>query len=81
MLIYRKGVSTLEVTLQIIQVILSVTMVVLVLMQGKGGGLGGIFGGDGGVYKTRRGVEKVVFQATIAISVVFFAVSLLIVIL
>lgn len=67
----------MAISLQIIQIILSITLVVLVLLQAKGGGLGGIFGGDGGVYRTRRGLEKTLYQATIALSIVFFVVSLL----
>ncbi len=69
------------VALQIVQIILSVTLIALVLLQGKSGGLGGIFGGDGGVYRTRRGVEKLVFQATIGVAAVFFLISILIVVL
>jgi preprotein translocase subunit SecG len=38
--------------------------------------LGGIFGGDSSVYKSRRGVEKTLFNATIALSVVFFLVAI-----
>ncbi|HEY83770.1 MAG TPA: preprotein translocase subunit SecG [Chloroflexi bacterium] len=69
------------VALQIVQIIISITLIALVLLQGKSGGLGGIFGGDGGVYRTRRGVEKLVFQATIGVSAAFFLVSILIVVL
>ena len=65
------------VAMQITQIILSVTITVLVLLQVKGGGLGSIFGGDGGVYRTRRGIEKSMYHATIALAVIFFAVSLL----
>ncbi len=62
----------------IVQIILSVTLIALVLLQGnKGAGLGGVFGGDGGVYKTRRGVEKTLYNATIVVSVIFFLVSML----
>ena len=65
------------IAIQIIQIILSVTLTVLVLLQVKGGGLGSIFGGDGGIYRTRRGIEKSMYQATIALAVIFFAVSLI----
>jgi preprotein translocase subunit SecG len=71
----------LKAALEIIQIIISVTLVVLILMQGKSGGLGGIFGGDGGVYKTRRGVEKIIFQATIGLAALFFLVSIAIIII
>ena len=62
---------------QVIQIIISITIIALVLLQTKGAGLGGIFGGDGGVYRTRRGIEKTLYQATIALTVVFFIMSLI----
>ncbi len=65
------------VALQVIQIIISLTIIALVLLQTKGSGLGGIFGGDGGVYRTRRGIEKTLYQATIGLTVLFFLVSLL----
>jgi preprotein translocase subunit SecG len=65
------------VAVQITQIILSITLTVLVLLQVKGGGLGSIFGGDGGIYRTRRGIEKSMYHATIALAIVFFAVSLI----
>lgn len=65
------------VAMQIIMIILSITITTLVLLQAKGGGLGSIFGGDGGVYRTRRGVEKTMYQATIGLTIIFFVVSLL----
>ena len=46
------------VAMQIIQIILSITVGTLVLLQAKGAGLGSIFGGDSGVYRTRRGVAR-----------------------
>ena len=58
-------------SLFIIQIILSIGMVVLVLLQTKGG-LGGLFGGEGSVFHRRRGVEKTLFQITIGLSFVFF---------
>jgi preprotein translocase subunit SecG len=67
----------MAVSLQIIQIILAITIITLVLLQAKGAGLGSIFGGDGGVYRTRRGLEKTLYQATIGLSVVFFLVSLI----
>ena len=64
------------VAFQVIQIIISLTIIALVLLQTKGAGLGGIFGGDGGVYRTRRGIEKTLYQATIALTIVFFLISL-----
>ena len=66
----------MTVSLQIIQIIVAATLITLILLQTKGTGLGGIFGGDSSVYKSRRGVEKTLFNATIALSVVFFLVAI-----
>lgn len=63
--------------LYIIQMIVAATLIALVLLQSKGAGLGGFFGGgEGGVFKTRRGVEKTLFQATIGASVLFFVMAI-----
>ena len=67
----------MAVSIQVIQIIVSVAIVALVLLQTKGSGLGGIFGGDGGVYRTRRGIEKTLYQVTIGLAVFFFVVSLI----
>jgi|JFJP01.1.fsa_nt_gi preprotein translocase subunit SecG len=67
----------MEIALQVVQIILSITMVALVLMQAKGSGLGNVFGGAGGVYRTRRGVEKTLFQSTIGVGISFCVVSLI----
>jgi len=56
-------------------IILSVALIAAILLQSRGGGLGSAFGGDalaGGQYKTRRGLEKTLFQITIGLSVAFF---------
>lgn len=66
----------MRVAIQIIQIILSITIITLVLLQVKGGGLGSIFGGDGGVYRTRRGIEKRIYQITIVLAIIFFVISL-----
>lgn len=65
------------VALQIIQIIISIAIITLVLFQAKGAGLGGIFGGEGGIYRTRRGVEKTLYQTTIGLSIFFFLISLI----
>jgi len=63
--------------LNIVQIILSAALIALVTLQSKGGGLSRMFGGEGGVYKTRRGFEKTLFNITIAVIVAFFIFSLL----
>ncbi len=67
--------------LYIIQMIICVALIVAVLLQTKGGGLGGIFGGQSTVYKSRRGVEKTIFHVTIGLSVAFFLFATILVIL
>lgn len=63
------------ISIQIIQIILSITITALLLLQAKGAGLGSVFGGDG-VYRTRRGVEKTLYQITIGLIVLFFILAL-----
>jgi preprotein translocase subunit SecG len=64
------------ISLQIIQIIVAATLITLILLQAKGTGLGGIFGGSSSVYQSRRGVEKTLFNATVVLSVVFFLVAI-----
>ena len=61
-------------TLLIIQSILSVLIVVSILLQSQGSGLGSAWGGGGETYHTKRGVEKVLFNLTI-LFVVLFAIT------
>jgi preprotein translocase subunit SecG len=67
--------------LYIVQIIVSVSLIVAVLLQTKGSGLGGIFGGQGAVYTSRRGVEKTIFNVTIGLAVAFFVFATITVIL
>ncbi|MEW5961222.1 MAG: preprotein translocase subunit SecG [Chloroflexota bacterium] len=69
------------IALHVIQIIISITLIVMVLLQTKGSGLGSIFGGDSGVYRTKRGVEKTLYQATIGLAVFFFVISMISVII
>jgi preprotein translocase subunit SecG len=64
---------------QVIVIILSTALVVAIILQSKGAGLGGLFGGgdSGGMYKTRRGAEKYLFNLTIGLAVAFFIFTLL----
>ncbi|MFA5359190.1 MAG: preprotein translocase subunit SecG [Patescibacteria group bacterium] len=61
----------------IIQVVISALLVVVVMMQSRGTGMGAVFGGDGNVYKTKRGAERFLFISTIVLAVLFLALSLL----
>jgi preprotein translocase subunit SecG len=61
----------------IIQIIVSITITALVLLQAQGTGLGATWGGGGETYHTKRGVEKVLFYLTIVLIVIFIGVSIL----
>jgi preprotein translocase subunit SecG len=66
----------METYLNIAQIILSSALIIAVLFQVKGGGLGGIFGQADSVYRTKRGAEKTLFQLTIVLVVLFLVVSI-----
>jgi preprotein translocase subunit SecG len=63
--------------LNIAQIVLAVALVLAILLQVKGGGLGGIFGQADSVYRTRRGIEKTLFQLTIVLAVLFIVVAII----
>ena len=67
----------METYFNVAQIILSVSLIAIVLLQTRGGGLGGIFGSQSGVYRTRRGIEKTLFNMTIAIVAAFLLISVL----
>lgn len=58
------------------QLIASIFLIITILLQQRGTGLSGAFGGEGNVYRTKRGVEKILFYATIVFAVFFFGSSL-----
>jgi len=63
-------------TFKIIQIILAILMVAFILLQQKGSGLGMAFGGEGNVYRSRRGIEKFLFWATVVVAVLFCLMAL-----
>jgi preprotein translocase subunit SecG len=65
--------------LVIAQILVAVVLIGVLLLQVKGGGLGGIFGQPDSVYRTRRGIEKTLFQLTIGLVVLFVILSVLVV--
>ncbi|MCL4270103.1 MAG: preprotein translocase subunit SecG [Anaerolineales bacterium] len=68
--------------LDIALIITSVGLILSVILQSKGAGLGGLTGADtGGVFTARRGIERILFWVTIALSVIFFALVITIIIL
>ena len=62
--------------ISIAQIIVAGALIIAVLGQVKGGGLGGIFGQPDTVYRTRRVMEKVLLQITVALVVVFVGISI-----
>ena len=65
----------MQTTFNVIQIVLSVALVVVILLQVKGGGLGGIFGQADTVFRTKRGLERRLFQLTIILIVLFVIVA------
>lgn len=63
--------------LDIIQIVFSVLLIATILLQGKGTGLSTIFGGEGNVFRTKRGFEKILFYITIVLAIGFFGAALL----
>jgi preprotein translocase subunit SecG len=53
------------------QIILSIALIAAILLQSRGTGLSGTFGGDSAVYRSRRGVERRLWQFTILLLVLF----------
>ena len=67
-------------TLGAIQIIISVLLILSILFQNKGAGLGETFGGGGGggnVYQTKRGFDKFLFAATIVLAILFLGTAFL----
>jgi preprotein translocase subunit SecG len=64
---------SVESALQVIQILTSVALIIVIILQAQGQGLGGLFGGTDsmGITKTRRGLEKTLFQITVGLSVAF----------
>ena len=65
------------VLLSAIQILLSILLVTTILLQQRGTGLGSAFGGGGEIFRTKRGIEKSLFYASIGLSVLFFLTAIL----
>ncbi len=62
--------------LNVAQIVVAIALIAAALLQVRGGGLGGIFGQADTVYRTRRGVEKTLFQLTVALVIIFIILSM-----
>lgn len=63
--------------LSVAQIVLAIALMLIILLQVRGGGLGGIFGQPDTVYRTKRGMEKTMFQLTIALAVLFIIIAII----
>ncbi len=59
------------------QIVISVLLIGSILLQNRGSGLSGVFGGTGAIYRTKRGLEKMLFAATIVLVVLFVAIGVI----
>lgn len=67
----------METLLDIALIITSIALILSVILQSKGAGLGGLTGSDtGGIFTARRGIERVLFWVTIILSILFFILAL-----
>lgn len=62
--------------IQIVQIVLAALLMTAILLQSRGAGLSGIFGGANSIYRTKRGIEKTLFYSTIVLAVLFFGTAL-----
>ncbi|MFA5187737.1 MAG: preprotein translocase subunit SecG [Patescibacteria group bacterium] len=63
--------------LNIIQIIISILLVIAILLQQRGTGLSSAFGGQGNIYRTKRGLEKSLHILTIILAALFLATALI----
>lgn len=62
--------------IQILQIIASVLLMGSILLQSKGSGAGGMFGGANEIYRAKRGMEKILFRSTIVLAVIFIGLAI-----
>lgn len=61
----------------LVQSLLAVLLILFIILQSRGSGLGGAFGGAGELYTTRRGIEKILFRLTVLTAALFVGISFL----
>jgi preprotein translocase subunit SecG len=65
-----------SVYLNIVQIIVSLVLIFVVLLQTRGSGFSATFSSDSSIYRSRRGVERTLFNFTIALAVLFVLISI-----
>jgi preprotein translocase subunit SecG len=69
---------SLETAFNVAQILISITLIVVLTLQAKGSGFGSALGGQtSSVFRTRRGVERTLFNLTIVLAIVWVTISLL----
>lgn len=71
------GIYMRQTIIAVVMILLSALLTGAILLQQRGSGLGAAFGGDSNVFRTKRGLEKGLFYATIALSFLFFGTAIL----
>jgi preprotein translocase subunit SecG len=67
-----------DTALRLVMIIVSIVLILIILLQTKGSSFSGAFGGDtSSIYRTRRGVEKMLFQFTIGVGVLFVLLAII----
>jgi preprotein translocase subunit SecG len=62
----------METAINLVMIIVSTVLITIILLQGRGSSFSGAFGGDSGsINRTRRGLEKTLFQFTIGVAALF----------
>jgi len=64
-----------------LDILISFLLILIILLQAKGSGLSATFGGTGGFYRSKRGVEKLFVYFTIILGILFFTISIILVII
>lgn len=65
----------LQSILNALQIVVALLLITTILLQSRGSGLSGVFGGDSAVYRTKRGAEKILFYSTIILSILFLGIT------
>lgn len=66
----------MKTALLVFQLLVSIFLILVILLQAKGSGLSGVFGGESGFYRSKRGVEKMLMYLTVVLAFLFFVLSL-----
>jgi len=65
-----------EALINALLIIISILLIGAILLQQKGSGLSGVFGGDSAVFRTKRGAEKILFYITCVLGILFLGFAL-----